>query len=110
MNLEQFILQKSGSTAFGSLELKRNAGALGEAAHRLHKREIFVFADEGENIPPFMAPETIEDLAMRVDVEAWALLAMKGAKRNEVGPGAFQGENGAYYVHDIARGANLFQR
>src|SRR2546428_7284417 len=52
----------------------------------------------------------MKNLAMRIDIEAGRLLAMKWTKRNEVRAGSLQGEHASNDIYDITGSANLFQR
>ena len=51
------------------IHLQRNLGAIGEAAHRVHKTDVLVFLDEAEHVPALVTAEAMEDLFVRIDVE-----------------------------------------
>src|SRR5207249_11572651 len=51
----------------------------------------------------------VEDLFLRIDVEAGRLLLVKRAERREVRARAFQWQVAADDIHDVTGGANLFE-
>ena len=73
------------------VEFQREVGAFGEPPHRIDEGNALILLHEGEDIPAFMAPEAVENLTMRIDVEARTLLTVEGTEGNEVCPGSFQG-------------------
>ena len=56
-----------------------------------------------------MASEAMENLAMRIDVEAGAFLAVKRTESNEVCARSFEGEHRAYDIDDVTGSANLLE-
>src|SRR5439155_17237263 len=57
----------------------------------------------------FVATETMENLTVRIDVEAGRLLAVKGAEGDEVRTGSLQGDGPSNNIYDVTGSANLFQ-
>ena len=51
-------------------KFERDFRALGEAAHGVHETDILVIFDEGENVAALVTAEAMEDLLVRIDVEA----------------------------------------
>jgi hypothetical protein len=52
----------------------------------------------------------MENLPMRIDVEAGGLFFVEGAESDEIGAGALERQAGADHIHDIAGCPNLFER
>jgi len=61
-------------------------GAIGQAAQGLHEINVFIFANEGENVAPLVAAEAMKKLALRADVEAGGLFLVKGARAVKLAP------------------------
>jgi hypothetical protein len=110
VDLEQLVLEKLRFLLSRALlEIERDFRPLRQTLHRFDKREIFVFANKRNDIAALVAAEAMENLPMRIDIEARGLFPMKRTERDKSAPGAFQRQNRADHVHDIARGANLLQ-
>ena len=108
VNVEQLILEMPRFLRAGRvLKFQRNFRALREPAHGVHEADVLVFLDEGEHVAALVAAEAMEDLLVRIDVEARRLFLMKRAERGEVRAGFFQRQIRADDVHDVAGGADL---
>ena len=90
-------------------KFQRNFRAFGQPAHGVHEADVFVFLDEGEDVAALVAAEAVENLLVRIDVEAGRFFLVKRAKRGEVGAGAFQRQIRADDIHDVAGGADVFE-
>ena len=90
-------------------ELERDASAFGEALDRFHEIERFVFADERENVPAFMAAVAMESLFAGIDVETGRAFAMKRAESGEAGAGALERDHRGNDIEDVISSANLFK-
>ena len=109
VNLEQLVLEMARLLFAGVLvEFQGNFGAFGQPADGVHEPDVFVFLDEGENVAALVAAEAVENLFMRIDVEAGGLFLVKRAEGGEVGAGLFQRQIRPDDVHNVAGGANAF--
>ena len=81
---------------------------ISQPPHRFGEVDAFVFLDEREHVAAFMAAKAMENLLVRIDVEAGSLFFVKRAQRNEVGPGALEGKIGADDIHDVTGSTDLF--
>lgn len=109
VDVQQLFLEMAGFLGGGViLELEWNLGALGEAADGVHEADVFVFFDEGEDIAALVAAEAMENLFVRIDVEAGRFLLMERAERGEVGAGALQIQITADDIDDVIGGTNTF--
>ena len=68
------------------VEFERDIRAVSEPADGLDKTDVFVFLNEGEHVAALVAAETVKDLPMRTDVEAWRLLFVKWTECEKIGP------------------------
>ena len=110
VNLQQrFFKMPRLLLAGGVVELEGNARALGQTAHRLDKREVLVLLDELENVAALVAAETVEDLALLIDIEARGLFAVERAQGGPIGPVALQGHVRANDLDNLAGGADLLK-
>src|SRR5438128_2730082 len=91
------------------VELQRDMGAFGQAPHCIHERNIFVILHEAEHVAPFVTPEAVKNLPVRIDVEAGALLLMKRAKGHKIRARPFEREVAADDIDDVTGSANLFE-
>ena len=110
MDLQQPFLEMPRLLLAGVLFiLQRDLGPVGQPPHRLREINVLVFLDEGEHVAALVAAEAMEDLAVGIDVEAGALLLVKRAERDEVGPGALERQVRPDHIHDVAGSADLFK-
>ena len=85
VDFEQPVLEVARLLFAGVLvEFEGNFGAFGEPADGVHEADVFVFLDEGEHVAALVAAEAVENLPVRIDVEARRLFLVKRAKRNEI--------------------------
>jgi membrane-bound serine protease (ClpP class) len=71
---------------------------------------MLIIHDEAEDRPPHPAAEAMKGLALRIDMKRRGLLLMKGTKSLEVRAGTPQREIRPYYLHDVIRSGDLFNR
>src|SRR5437868_2540436 len=90
------------------LVLERDFRPLSQPPNRFRKIDAFVFFDEGEYVPAFMTAEAMENLALRIDVEAGRFLFVKRAQSDKVRPGALEWNIRPNDIHNVTGSANLF--
>ena len=111
VDLEETLLQVPGvGPARLLLQFKRYPCPLRQPPNRVGKVQVLVFLDKGEDVAAFVAAEAMENLFVRVDVEAGGLLPVEGAKRDEIGPGAFERHITSDHLDNVAGSPNLFER
>ena len=111
MDFEQLVLEMARLLFTRRIfKFQRDARALRQPPHRIHELNILDFLDEVEHVPALATAETMENLALRIDVEAWRLLLVKRAEGHEVHARTLERHIGADNVHDVAGGANLLAR
>ena len=109
VDVEQLVLEMARFLRAGRVfKFQRNLRALGQPAHGVHEADVFVFLDEGEHVAALVAAEAVEDLLVRIDVEAGRLFLVERAERGEIRAGFFQRQIRADDIHDVAGGANSF--
>ena len=109
VDLEQLVLEMARLLFDGGLvEFQGDLRAFGQPADGVHEPDVFVFLDEGEHVAALVAAEAVENLFMRIDVEAGRLFLVKRAEGGEVGARLFQRQIRADDVHDVAGGADAF--
>ena len=107
MDLEQLVLEVARLLFAGGLvEFEGNFGAFGQPADGVHEPDVFVFLDEGEHVAALVAAEAVENLFMRIDVEAGGLFLVERAEGGEVRAGFFQRQIRPDDVHNVAGGAS----
>ena len=110
VDLQQPILEVPSLLLRGILVvLQRNVRPLGQAADGLWEIQVLEVLDKPEHIATLMTAETMEDLAVWINVKAWALLPVEGAKRHEIGARSLERQVGADHIHDVTRGADLLE-
>ena len=110
VDLQQLVLEMARLLFAGVVvEFERNFRALGQPAHGVHEADVLVFLDEGEHVAALVAAEAVENLLVRIDVEARRLFLVKRAERGEVRAGLFQRQIRADDIHDVAGGADAFE-
>src|SRR5438477_8683735 len=92
----------------GLFIFKRYFGPICQPPDGLGKINAFVFLDEREHIAAFVAAKAMENLLVRIDVEAGSFFFVKWAQGNEVRPGALEGKIGTDDIHDVTGSTDLF--
>ncbi len=67
---------------------KRDAGALGQHAHGLHKANVLDLLDEGEHVAAASTAEALEDAQVRIDAEGRGFFLVEGTQPEPVRPPA----------------------
>ena len=111
VDVEQLILEMPRFLRAGRvLKFQRNLCALGQPPHGVHEADVLVILDEGEHVAALVAAEAMENLLVRIDVEAGRFFLVERTERGEVRAVFFQRHIRADDIHDVAGGANLFAR
>jgi hypothetical protein len=67
---------------------QRHSDSVSDKLYRIAKPDTFNFLHEIENVTALVTAEAMEDLPVRIDVEARSSLFVKGAQGREVGSGS----------------------
>jgi hypothetical protein len=73
------------------LEFERDARAVGKTLDRFDEGNVFVLANEGEDVSALVTAKAVKDLTMRIDVEAGGLLLVKGQRATKFAPARLSG-------------------
>jgi hypothetical protein len=75
------------------LAAQRDPGLVGEPLDRLGEAEAVDLLQDGDDVAALRAPEAVEELALRVDVERRGLLVVEGAQAlQRAAPGGPEGD------------------
>jgi hypothetical protein len=81
---------------------------MGQVAQNFHERALLDLDQKREDVPFLAAPETVEELALLMDVERGSFLRVKWAKSFEApGASSLEFHVSPYNVDDIRTFANV---
>src|SRR5580704_9910837 len=105
VDLQQGVLEMTALLLAGVVfRLQRDFGPVGEPPHSVGKINVLILLDEGENVTPLMAAETVKNLPMGIYIETRRLLLMKRTQRDKICSGALERQIGANHIHNVIGG------
>ena len=104
VDVENLLAQRTllaAGAAGALLVFDGNAEAFAEGFHGLGERELFGFADKGDDIAGFAAAEALVETLVGIDVERRGFLVVERAEAFETRAGFAEGGDPAHDIDDV---------